>query len=114
MLTQTLATVGAGKFFVLVFFYCTLIEGQKLYLIVKKVDGVWRILPWTSTNDAYPPLGEVMSTDKQTVGGVIYVGKSTDQNRSVQTSNKHTTSINVCESLVARGIMNQLEVNLGI
>jgi hypothetical protein len=91
-----------------------IVEGQKLYFIVKKVDGVWRVLPWTSYNDSYPPLGEVMSSDKQSVGGVIYVGKSTDQNRSVQTSNKHTTSIKVCESLIARGIMNQLEVNLGI
>jgi hypothetical protein len=92
-----------------------ILEGQKLYLIVKKeLDGAWTVSPWTSSNAAYPPLWEIMCKDNKTVGGVIYVGKSTDQNRSIQTSNKHTTSINVCESLVSRGFMEQLEINLGI
>jgi hypothetical protein len=92
-----------------------IIEGQKLYLIVKKnATGAWTISPWTSTDAAVPPLADIMSDDKTNVGGYVYVGKSTDQNRSIQTSNKRSTSVNVCKSLVSRGIMNQLEVNLGI
>lgn len=92
------------------------LEGQKLYLTVRKKDDVWVIEPWTSANASSPPLSAIMSQECEhpVVGGVIYVGKSTDQNRSVQTSNKNATSINVCKSLVDKGIMNQLEINLGV
>ena len=77
---------------------------------------MWVIEPWTSANASSPPLSAIMSQECEhpVVGGVIYVGKSTDQNRSVQTSNKNATSINVCKSLVDKGIMNQLEINLGV
>lgn len=90
-----------------------ILESQKLYLIVRKENDKWVVVPWSSSNLSYPSLKDIIS--KQGImGAVIYVGKSSDQDRSIQTAKNNFSSPSYTKSLVDRGIMKTLEVQLGV
>jgi len=91
-----------------------IVQTQKLYLIVNKnAAGHWCIIPWTSSDKSAPSLGDLVENGN--VGDFIYVGKSSDQAYEHTSGNKKGfTSPEVVQSLVKRGLMNQLEIYIGI
>jgi hypothetical protein len=99
-----------------------ILQTQKLYLVVRRVqpdvggEGYFQVEPWTSPNLDYPPLDYLsgpLVNDFQTFAAVIYVGKSTDQSWA-QVGGNNATDTDMSRSLVKRGLMNQLEIYLGI
>jgi hypothetical protein len=92
-------------------------QTQKLYLIVNRNSkGKWHIKPWSSPNCDYPRLMDIMQTgsDKRdSFGAVIYVGKSSDQVYA-QNSKDQNLNTDFSEFFVKRGLMNQLEIYLGV
>jgi len=104
-----------------------IIQTQNLYLIVNKnAMGHWQIVPWTSPNHAYPPISQIYNSmvrpnatsstiSAEQPGVVIYVGKSSDQTYEEQSTYKSgITNADVVNSLVKRGMMQSIEVYLGI
>jgi hypothetical protein len=101
---------------------CKVLPTQKLYLIVHKSDTqpkvngkqVWQVTPWSSPDAEYPPLTDELMTSKDgTPGAVLYVGRSSDQAWG-QYGSLLATKTEFSSSLVKRGLMQQLEVYLGI
>jgi len=91
------------------------LQTQKLYLIVNKDPSGkhWQIEPWTSPNSDSPRLSDLEHQKTHTIGEYYYVGKSSDQ-AWAHVSAYCKTSTSMAESLVKRGLMNTLEVYLGI
>ena len=99
-----------------------ILQTQSLYLVVRRVqadiagEGYWQVEPWSSPNLDYPPLDYLtgpLENDTHLFAAVIYVGKSTDQSWA-QYGGTNATDTDMSRSLVKSGLMNQLEIYLGI
>jgi hypothetical protein len=88
------------------------VQTQKLYvLVLRNKEKAWQIVPWTSETKSFPGLGDLTGEDGS-LGAALYVGKSSDQVYAQYSSNK--TDIKVTESLVKQGLMQQIEIYLGV
>jgi hypothetical protein len=101
-----------------------IVQTQKLYLIIRynSITSRYEIKPWTSINRDSPRYMDMLSVQKpsdaaddRTIGVALYVGKSSDQTHSLQTvENRYMTSLDVSNSMVKRGIMETIEIYVGI
>jgi hypothetical protein len=91
------------------------LQTQKLYVLVTKdpTGAYWQLEPWTSPNADAPRLGDLVHPKTQEIAEVYYVGKSSDS-AWAHVSAYCKTSTSMAESLVKRGLMNQIEVYCGI
>jgi len=91
------------------------LQSQKMYILVTKdpTGAYWQLQPWTSPNADAPRLADLEHPKSGEIGEAYYVGKSSDS-AWAHVSAYCKTPTSMAESLVKRGLMNQIEVTLGI
>lgn len=97
-----------------------IVVSQNLWIMIKKnkVTGRYEIVPWTSAHRTSPSITDLSVTLKDgriEVGAAIYVGKSSDQTHALAVDGgNYGTSNDLNKSLVKRGLMSTIEIQLGI
>ncbi len=96
-----------------------IVQTQKMYMIVtrSRANNAWQVTPWTSANYDYPSLKDLVTSDDRnvkTLGAVIYVGKSADYVHASQAQASSALSTDFSQFFVKHGLMNQIDIQLGI
>jgi len=99
-----------------------IVQTQKLYLIVRKnsITNRYEIVPFSDPNRDHPTIEDLMPHPKPTdgdpieLGVALYVGRSSEQSMMIQNGHGAQGNLDVSKSLVSQGLLNTIEIYLGI